>query len=191
MNTAVLDLLLDESGSTMTKRGPKAPSPKVAELLIEVGKRIRLARVTAGMSQEDLRKRAKLGFGDSVSRIENGKNNLTLSMLIQIADALDVPIPDLIAPPGTAAATPRPQLPLDARQAVMQATLDALVAASPAKDEIEATIAEVQRRVAHTRAVALRDLAEAERLEQDAERREGKRPPAINGGPAPESPPEK
>ena len=44
---------------------------------------------------------------------------------------------------------------------------------------------------AHTRAAALRDLSEAERLEQDAERREGKRPPAINGGPAPESPPEK
>ena len=179
MNTAVLDMLLDESGSTMTKRGPKAPSPKVAELLVEVGKRIRAARVAAGMSQEDLRRRARLGLGDSLSRIENGKNNLTLSMLVQIADALGVPVPDLIVPPG--ATTLQPPRSPDDRLAVVEATLGALVALSPAQQEIEATIARVRREAARTQAEAERLEAESEQIEAEIARREAKRPHRVNG----------
>ena len=187
MLTEVLACLEDETGAAMTKKGRKAPAPNLTYLLVEIGQRIRLARVEAGLSQEDLRRLAGLGLGDTVSRIELGRQNLSVSMLGQIAIALNVPVADFFAPSG--AAIRQPPLPPEDRLEVMQATLDALVAASPVQAEIEATIAAAQRRVVRTRAEAMRVLAEAEQIEAEAERREERRPRAANGDSDRESPP--
>jgi transcriptional regulator with XRE-family HTH domain len=65
------------------------------QLLIQVGKRIRSLREQKGISQQDLA--AKCNFEKSnLSRIEAGKNNLTLKTLNKISTALEVSIVSLL-----------------------------------------------------------------------------------------------
>jgi transcriptional regulator with XRE-family HTH domain len=65
------------------------------QLLIQVGRRIRSLREQKGISQQDLA--AKCNFEKSnLSRIEAGKNNLTLKTLNKISTALEVSIVDLL-----------------------------------------------------------------------------------------------
>jgi transcriptional regulator with XRE-family HTH domain len=64
----------------------------------KLGETVRNARVNAGIKQEDLSKR--LGFKSriSVANIENGKQSVQLTTLIEIAEFLKIPITDLIPP---------------------------------------------------------------------------------------------
>ena len=57
--------------------------------------RIREARMSAGLSQERLGQLAGLGQSD-ISRIENGRQAVTIDAIRRIAQALSVPAADLL-----------------------------------------------------------------------------------------------
>jgi transcriptional regulator with XRE-family HTH domain len=123
----------DGQATRAMKRGPKAPSPREETLLKKIGQRIRQARILKGLSREELRLRAGLGRGDTIWRIEHGQNNVTVSMLVQLADAIGVPASDLLTDTPERHQEPSPPpTPLIAAQE----TIGALVLASPARDEI-------------------------------------------------------
>ncbi|WP_343041300.1 helix-turn-helix transcriptional regulator [Streptomyces typhae] len=60
-----------------------------------VGERIRIARVHAGLSQEKLAERAGMDR-QAIGRIELGHASPLLDNLVRIADALGVPLADLV-----------------------------------------------------------------------------------------------
>ena len=62
----------------------------------EIGMQIRRARVAGGISLTRLAERAGIGKG-SLSELESGQRNPTLSTLYAIANALDLPLSHLLA----------------------------------------------------------------------------------------------
>ncbi|WGL52304.1 helix-turn-helix domain-containing protein [Nocardioides sp. BP30] len=76
-----------------------------ADLAAAVGTRVRAARRRAGWSVGGLASRAGVGKG-SLSEIENGTRNPTLSTLYALAGALDVPLATLLVEPGVQVASP-------------------------------------------------------------------------------------
>ncbi|SFN11851.1 Transcriptional regulator, contains XRE-family HTH domain [Pseudonocardia ammonioxydans] len=71
-----------------------------------VGERLRRARVAHGLSVGALAARAGVGKG-SLSEIEHGSRNPTLSTLYALANTLEVPLSELLADrPGTEVASP-------------------------------------------------------------------------------------
>ena len=68
-----------------------------AEILKSIGKKIRKVRLEKGLTQLDLVGRM---HGDidvtNISRIEAGRTNPTIFTLYRLADALEVPILDLL-----------------------------------------------------------------------------------------------
>lgn len=71
-----------------------------------VGGRLRAARAARGLSVGALATRAGVGKG-SLSEIENGSRNPTLSTLYSLANTLGLPLSDLLADrPGTEVASP-------------------------------------------------------------------------------------
>jgi transcriptional regulator with XRE-family HTH domain len=54
-----------------------------------VGARIRAVRLTKGLSQTEVAKRIK-SYQQNVGRTERGTENLTLDVILRIANALDV-----------------------------------------------------------------------------------------------------
>ncbi|WP_417363653.1 helix-turn-helix domain-containing protein [Galbibacter sp.] len=68
-----------------------------AELLKNVGKRIQELREQKGFTQVDLAGKIQGEFDTTnVSRIESGRTNPTLYTLYRIAEALEVPLKDII-----------------------------------------------------------------------------------------------
>ncbi|MGZ6678580.1 MAG: helix-turn-helix domain-containing protein [Nocardioides sp.] len=76
-----------------------------AELAAAIGARVRLARQQAGLSLSALAARAGVGKG-SLSELENGTRNPTLSTLYALADALDAPLATFLVAPGSFVASP-------------------------------------------------------------------------------------
>lgn len=62
---------------------------------LEVGRRVRSFRQTAGVTQEQLAERADVGIA-SVQRIEQGQGNPSLGTLFALADALGCRAVDLV-----------------------------------------------------------------------------------------------
>jgi transcriptional regulator with XRE-family HTH domain len=60
------------------------------EAFAEIGAAIRLLRLEAGLSQEELALKAKITSAE-VSRLENGKRNPKWETMERLADALGVP----------------------------------------------------------------------------------------------------
>ncbi|APE04642.1 transcriptional regulator [Alteromonas sp. RW2A1] len=67
----------------------------MSSLLSALGKQIRLARKSAGLSQEALALKAKLDRS-YMGRIERGEANITVELLYQIAIAIGVTPKDLL-----------------------------------------------------------------------------------------------
>lgn len=76
-----------------------------AELAEAIGARVRAARQRAGLSIGGLAARAGIGKG-SLSELENGTRNPTLSTLYAVADAVGVPLAALLVEPGSLVASP-------------------------------------------------------------------------------------
>lgn len=58
-------------------------------LLRDIGERVKQARLARGMSQAELAE--KLGLSDAyISKIELGKNAMTVTVLVKLSDILDV-----------------------------------------------------------------------------------------------------
>lgn len=77
-------------------RVPSAPPPDwVLARRRAIGARIRDARLYMNLTQETLAERAGMDR-QSVNRIENGHASPLLDNLLRIADALDVPLADLV-----------------------------------------------------------------------------------------------
>ncbi|MFF2522411.1 helix-turn-helix domain-containing protein [Streptomyces liangshanensis] len=72
-----------------------APSERETARRREVGERIRLARRHANLSQMQVGERAGLSH-KTISRIELAQSDPTLGMLISLADAIGVPLDDLV-----------------------------------------------------------------------------------------------
>ena len=63
--------------------------------ILLLGKKIRSTRKEIGLSQEALAVEADLDRA-YVGKIERGEKNITIAKLLQISDALDVPMSELI-----------------------------------------------------------------------------------------------
>jgi len=63
--------------------------------ILRLGKKIRKTRKGIGLSQEALAYESGLDRA-YVGKIERGEKNITVAKLLQISDALDVPMSDLI-----------------------------------------------------------------------------------------------
>ena len=63
--------------------------------ILRLGKKIRATRREIGLSQEALAYESGLDRG-YVGRIERGETNITVVKLLQISDALEVPMSELI-----------------------------------------------------------------------------------------------
>ena len=73
----------------------KKRKSKRHDCLIEVGRKIRQARISCGMSQESLALAAGLDRS-YVGGVERGERNIAMLNLKKIADALKVPVSDLL-----------------------------------------------------------------------------------------------
>jgi transcriptional regulator with XRE-family HTH domain len=74
---------------------PARPSPDTAAFLRALGKRIRLLRLTAELTQDELA--GKAGMSRSfVSLIEHGTHGIDVARLARLAAALDLPLSTLI-----------------------------------------------------------------------------------------------
>ncbi|MFF1480188.1 helix-turn-helix transcriptional regulator [Streptomyces sp. NPDC058301] len=77
------------------------PSPDLPAWVLTrrraMGDRIRAARLWADLSQEQLAERT-LVDRKTINRIELGHHSARIDTLFLIADALDVPLADLVAP---------------------------------------------------------------------------------------------
>jgi len=56
-----------------------------------IGTKIREARQSAGLTQKDLARKAKTSF-ETINRIENGKANTTVEMLLKLEELLRIDI---------------------------------------------------------------------------------------------------
>lgn len=56
-----------------------------------IGTKIREARQNAGLTQKDLARKAKTSF-ETINRIENGKANTTVEMLLKLENLLRIDI---------------------------------------------------------------------------------------------------
>ncbi|MFJ2110664.1 helix-turn-helix domain-containing protein [Streptomyces sp. NPDC087850] len=84
----------------------RPPTPRVLTRRRAVGEQIRAARLYANLSQEQVALRGEMALGQ-YNRIEQGHSSPLLDTLIRIADAIGVPLSDLVreeeprpAPPG-------------------------------------------------------------------------------------------
>lgn len=68
-----------------------APAETVQQVLKDLGVKIQKARQSMNWSQQDLASASGLDR-TYISALENGKQNLTISALVRIANALDVPL---------------------------------------------------------------------------------------------------
>ena len=67
------------------------------DILKKVGNKIKEVRTRKGLSQVELTARMELSTDpNNISRLEAGRNNLTIFTLARIAKALEVPMKDLI-----------------------------------------------------------------------------------------------
>lgn len=74
---------------------PASSPPDTAALLLALGKRIRLLRLTAELTQDDLA--VKAGMSRSfVSLVEHGRHGIDVVRLARLAAALDEPLSTLI-----------------------------------------------------------------------------------------------
>lgn len=66
-------------------------------VLSKIGQKIREIRIEKGLSQVELVARMEISTDpNNISRLEAGRNNLTIFTLYRISKALDVPMKDLI-----------------------------------------------------------------------------------------------
>jgi transcriptional regulator with XRE-family HTH domain len=63
--------------------------------LVKMGLHIRKLRERSGISQEQLAADAEIPYS-SVNEIEAGKSNPTVATLMALADALDIPLKELV-----------------------------------------------------------------------------------------------
>ena len=161
--------------------GPRSPLYKAIGLKI-AWIRANTRWTDGSRSQVELAKAAGTHF-TTISDIEGGIRDFKFSVLLRITEALGVTVADIFSLPGSPLSSPPPA---ESGQDVVQATIDALVATSPAREEIEAIIARVRRTAIHTQAEALKMIEEAKQIEAEAERREAKGPKAVNGDSGPD-----
>lgn len=70
-------------------------APDLQRKLIAFGARLRQERQRVGISQEDLADRAGL-HRTYVGAVERGERNISLGSMVTLADALNVPLTDLL-----------------------------------------------------------------------------------------------
>jgi transcriptional regulator with XRE-family HTH domain len=64
----------------------------------QIGRRVRELRETRGLSQDELASHAGLGSQGALSNVEQGKRLPSLPTVLALADALGVPLTEIIEP---------------------------------------------------------------------------------------------
>lgn len=80
----IYEQILEKSGQK-----PGKPEGEPAKFFIKIGRLIKDARVQSGLSQKELAIKARMKQPD-ISRIEEGKKNITITTLIRICRILDI-----------------------------------------------------------------------------------------------------
>lgn len=70
-------------------------SDTAAARLVEIGRRVRVARLQRGWNQDEFADQAQMHRA-YIGMIENGKKDLRISTLYRIAEALGVPVTSLL-----------------------------------------------------------------------------------------------
>ncbi|WP_036288539.1 helix-turn-helix domain-containing protein [Methylosinus sp. PW1] len=65
--------------------------------LVEIGRRVKQIRTDAGMTQKDLGEAAGSLSSSYIYLVERGRQNMTLTVFRRVAEALGVPIEDLLS----------------------------------------------------------------------------------------------
>lgn len=65
------------------------------EILVQFGANLKKVRLAKGLTTLDLEVRSGINNGD-ISKIENGKRNLSFTTLAKLAEGLEVPIKELV-----------------------------------------------------------------------------------------------
>jgi len=86
------------------------PKQSPEELARLIGLKVAEIREERGLKQQELASLAQTTV-QWLSRIENGKENLTLATLVKLSNALDVAVIDLFAPPDDPSRKARPGRP--------------------------------------------------------------------------------
>jgi transcriptional regulator with XRE-family HTH domain len=84
------------------------PSSEIADVLAEVGPRLRALRTRRGVTLSDLSESTGISKS-TLSRLESGQRRATLELLLPIARAHNVPLDELVGAPETG--DPRVRLP--------------------------------------------------------------------------------
>ena len=71
--------------------------PSLADYLAAMGRKINSVRTALNMTQQDLANASGLDR-TYISMVEHGRQNLTMGAVVKIADALDVPVTELVSP---------------------------------------------------------------------------------------------
>jgi len=80
----VYEQLLTDSGLPV-----KSPPGDISPVLVRIGKMLRKARVDSGLSQKELALKVGIKQPD-ISKMEEGKSNITLSTLFAVCKALEI-----------------------------------------------------------------------------------------------------
>lgn len=85
-------------------------TPRSGEVDVAMGERIRRRRRELGLSQSALGSKLGITF-QQVQKYENGTNRVSAAMLVRLAEALAIPVTEILhdGDPGAAAAAPDSQ----------------------------------------------------------------------------------
>jgi transcriptional regulator with XRE-family HTH domain len=75
------------------KRTPLKEQRRVTSVDVEIGQRIRAARLKKGISQEDLGKALGVSF-QQIQKYEKGVNRVSSARLVEVAKAVDMTVED-------------------------------------------------------------------------------------------------
>lgn len=93
---AVLSKVADPRTAPLRTTLPKIPAPETPDPIdVEVGRRIKLRRVAAGVTQTDLASHLGMSF-QQVQKYERGANRISVSILARTADFLDTTVAELM-----------------------------------------------------------------------------------------------
>lgn len=87
---------MDHGTSSVARVPYRSDRPATIRRRAQIGERLRAARKTRKVSQRTLGDQVGIDHR-SISAIENGRSGITLDALIDLADALGVPLAELLA----------------------------------------------------------------------------------------------
>ena len=80
------------------------PNPRYSHLCMRVGATLRVLREQQGMSKEEMSRRTGMTWG-TLEKYESGNDTMSLRALFVMCEALCIPLPVILAEPGSSIIT--------------------------------------------------------------------------------------